>query len=487
LTIPDEAQLEKEGVRSWPIWTKEESEFPWSYDSSETCYFLEGDVIVTPDGGEPVHVGAGDGRSCSGTTRGPAMSDTQRCILHADMDAFFASVEQRERPELRGRPVAVGGESNRGVVAAASYEARRFGVRSAMPSVEARRLCPSLIFIRGNMPLYARVSRQVFDIFREFSPSVEGLSLDEAFLDLTGTRRLLGTPREVGERLRARVRRETELAVSVGIAPVKMVAKIASALAKPDGLLEVSAETVREFLAPLPVRCVWGVGPVAEERLLRAGFETMGDLARADSERLEETFGDWGLEVAQLARGRDLREVEPYREAVSYSEENTFERDISDREALEATVLAHAENVARRLRRDELEARTVVLKWRSARRRSSGLRGYPLHTRHVTLPEPTDDGQVIHREVRALLQRTGPGEPVRLIGVGVTNLSSPARGQLPLFGPPPDKQLRRRLNRALDEVADRFGTRAVLRGSQGDAERAGLSLQIKRSKREVDE
>lgn len=415
------------------------------------------------------------------------MSDGQRCILHADMDAFFASVEQRDRRELRGKPVAVGGESNRGVVAAASYEARRFGVRSAMPSVEARRLCPQLIFIRGNMPLYARVSRQVFEIFREFSPCVEGLSLDEAFLDLTGTRRLMGTPHEVGERIRARVRQETQLAVSVGIAPVKMVAKIASALAKPDGLLEVPAEGVQQFLAPLPVRCIWGVGPVAERRLLQAGFETIGDVARADSQRLRETLGDWGLEVAQLARGQDLREVEPYREAVSYSEENTFERDVSDPNTLEATVLAHAENVARRLRRDGLEARTVVLKWRSARRRSPGPRGYPLHTRRATLPEPTDDGQVIHRAARALLHRAGPAEPVRLIGVGVTNVASPNRGQLLLFEPPPDKKRRQRLNRALDKIADRFGTRAVLRGSQGDTERAGLSLQIKRGEREIDE
>ena len=167
--------------------------------------------------------------------------------------------------------------------------------------------------------------------------------------------------------------------------------------------------------------------------------------------------------------------------------ENTFERDVSDRETLEATVLAYAENVARRLRRGEVEAGTVVLKWRSAQRRSSGPRGYLLHTRRVTLPEPTDDGQVIYREAPALLHPTGPSEPVRLIGVGVTNLSSPSRGQLPLFGPPPDKQLRRRLNNALDEIADRFGTRAVLRGSQRDAERAGLSLQIKRGEREVDE
>jgi len=337
------------------------------------------------------------------------------------------------------------------------------------------------------MSLYARVSRQIFEIFSDFSPSVEGLSLDEAFLALTGTRRLLGTPREVGERIRARVRRETELAVSVGIGPVKMVAKIASDLAKPDGLLEVPAEEVSQFLAPLPVRRIWGVGPVAAERLLQAGIETIGDLARADAKRLEETLGDWGLEVAQLARGHDLREVEPYHEAVSYSEENTFERDVSDRQTLEATVLTHAENVARRLRRDEVEARTIVLKWRSARRRSSGPRGYPLHTRRATIAEPTDDGQVIYREACALLESKGPSEPVRLIGVGVTNLSSPGRGQLSLFGPAPDKQLRRRLNRALDEIADRFGTRAVVRADQGDAERAGLSLQIKRGEREADE
>jgi len=412
------------------------------------------------------------------------MGDVRRRILHADMDAFFASVEQLRRPDLRGRPVAVGGDSDRGVVAAASYEARRFGVRSAMSSVEARRLCPELVVIRGDMPLYARISRQVFEVFDEFSPSVEGLSLDEAFLDLTGSERLLGSPREVGERLRARVRRETGLAVSVGIAPVKMVAKIASARAKPDGLLEVPPEEVREFLAPLPVRCIWGVGPVAEERLHRAGFETLSDLAGASSERLEAALGDWGLEIAQLARGRDLRDVEPYREAVSYSEENTFERDVSDRETLEATILAHAESVGRRLRRDRLEARTVVLKWRLARRRHAGPRGYPLQTRRVTLAEPTDDGLVIAREARNLLERSGPGEPVRLIGVGATGLSSPGRGQLPLFGPPPQKRRRRRLNRALDEIAERFGNRAVVRGSQGDAERAGLSLQIKRGERD---
>jgi DNA polymerase-4 len=230
-----------------------------------------------------------------------------KVVLHADMDAFYASVEQRDHPELRGKPVAVGGKGSRGVVAAASYEARRFGVRSAMPSFEALRLCPELIFLRGNMSLYSQVSRQIFGVFEEFSPRVEGLSLDEAFLDLTGSERLMGKPREVGERLRARVLEETRLAVSVGIGPVKMVAKIASAASKPDGLLEVKPDDVRAFLAPLSVRAIWGVGPVAAERLREAGFETLGQLASCEVGLLHSLVGDWGLEIARLSRGEDLR------------------------------------------------------------------------------------------------------------------------------------------------------------------------------------
>ncbi|MDP6243014.1 MAG: DNA polymerase IV, partial [Myxococcota bacterium] len=252
-----------------------------------------------------------------------------RVILHADMDAFYASVEQRNRPELRGRPVVVGGTSERGVVSAASYEARRFGVHSAMPTVQARALCPEAIFVRGDMRRYADESKRIFEVFRRFSPLVEGLSLDEAFLDLTGTQRLFGPPLEVGRRLRAAVRDETELAVSVGIAPIKMVAKIASDLAKPDGLLEVSPDRVREFLEPLPVGRIWGVGPVARERLAARGIHSVGELARVEPQRIERELGRWGLELARLARGDDLREVAPWREPVSYSEENTFRHDVS--------------------------------------------------------------------------------------------------------------------------------------------------------------
>jgi DNA polymerase-4 len=400
------------------------------------------------------------------------------------MDAFYASVEQRDDPQLRGRPVAVGGDGPRGVVAAASYEARRFGVRSAMPSFEARRLCPELIFLRGDPRKYARESRRIFAVFGEFSPEVEGLSLDEAFIDLTGTRRLLGAPADIGARLRARVREETDLAVSVGIAPVKMVAKIASAEAKPDGLLEVEPGEVARFLAPLPVRRIWGVGPVAERRLVAHGMRTLDDLARADPQVIEQLFGNWGLGIARLARGEDLREVESSGAALSYSEENTFRDDVDDRALLAATILTHADSVARRLRNDGVRGRTVVLKWREARRRSAGPRGYPLHTRQTTLFEATDDGGLIAREARRLLAESGPEEPVRLIGVGVSGIEESGGAQLSLFadgaGEAQGSEERAALNQALDELEARFGTGTVVRASQGRADRAGLSLQIKR-------
>jgi DNA polymerase-4 len=403
-----------------------------------------------------------------------------RVILHADMDAFYASIEQRDDPSLRGKPVMVGGTGNRGVVSAASYEAREFGVHSAMPTVEARRRCPHGVFLRGSMSRYAAESRRIFEIFRRFSPVVQGASLDEAFLDLSGSERLQGPAAAVGARLRKTVREEVGLPVSVGIAPVKMVAKIASDAAKPDGLVEVPADGVRAFLEPLPVRRVWGVGPVAERRLLRRGFETVGDLVRCDPERLRTELGPWGLAIARLARGRDLSEVEPYREPVSYSEENTFGRDVSSRAVLESTLIAHAESVARRLRNDGLVARTVVLKLKLARRVASGPRGYPLLSRRATLPEPTDDGEAIARAASAQLARAALSEPVRLLGVGVTNLDARSREQLPLFEASEQQRRRRQLNRALDEIADRFGGDAVVRGDQRDAERAGLSMQIKR-------
>lgn len=417
-----------------------------------------------------------------------------RCLLHADMDAFYASVEQRDDTALRGRPIAVGGAGPRGVVAAASYEAREYGVYSAMPSVEAKRLCPDLVFVSGNMKRYATESRQIFEIFHRYSPSVEGLSLDEAFLDLTGTERLLGKPSDVGERLRREVREETGLPISVGIGPIKMVAKIASGAAKPDGLLEVPRDAVQRFLEPLSARKIWGVGPVAGERLEGFGYRTIGDLARADPAQLRTHLGDWGESIGRLARGEDLREVEPHRDAVSLSEENTFDRDVTDRGLLEATILTHAESVARRLRRQQLFARTVVLKWRLARRTKEGPRGYPARTRQLTLAEPTDDGEVIAQVAKSFLT-DALAEPVRLLGVGVSGLIDEAGGaaQLSLFDAesedPRSMQAtprKRNLNRALDALADRFGDDTVRRASQGEARHATLSGQWKRGSRDTD-
>lgn len=400
----------------------------------------------------------------------------QRVVLHADMDAFYASVEQRDDPSLRGRPVVVGGTSSRGVVTAASYEARRYGIHSAMPSVEARRRCPDAVFVRGDMARYGRESRRIFSIFRRFTPKVEGLSLDEAFLDLTGCERLLGPPAGVGQRLRETVRKETGLAVSVGIAPVKLVAKIASDLAKPDGLLEVGPDEVRDFLAPLPVGRMWGIGPVTEARLEAAGFTTLGQLAETPGERLVTLLGELGATLGRRARGEDARDVEPSRAPVSYSEENTFGSDMTDLAPLVATARSHAESVARRIRRDGWLARTVVLKLKLARRRAPGPRGYPILTRRTTLARPTDDGHALGRAACTLLERALQGRAIRLLGVGVTNLVRHDAGQLALFGDPAAPPDNAPLNRALDALADRFGPGAVVRAGDGQVERVGLSL-----------
>jgi DNA polymerase-4 len=396
------------------------------------------------------------------------------------MDAFYASIEQRDRPELRGRPVIVGGTRARGVVSAASYEARTFGVRSAMPTYEARRLCPEGVFLPGSMARYARESRRVFEIFRRAAPVVEGLSLDEAFLDLSGTERLLGPARGVAARLREAVRAELSLTVSVGIAPIKLAARIASDLAKPDGLLEVAPAELRGFLDPLPVGRLFGIGPVAEARCHRAGIHTIGELARLSTARLAELFGPGGAALSRLARGDDGRTVVPERDAVSYSEENTFAADVSAPAVLEGALIAHAEAVARRLRRDGLTARVVAVKLKLARRTRAGPRGYPLLTRRVTLGESTDDGTTLGRAALRLLHGAALTEPVRLIGLVATRLG-PAPAQLALFAPPEDATRRKRLYGALDQIADRFGDGAVVRG--GPQERAGLTTREKRGVR----
>jgi DNA polymerase-4 len=394
------------------------------------------------------------------------------------MDAFYASVEQRDDPSLRGRPVVVGGSSTRGVVAAASYEARAFGIHSAMPSVQARKLCPEAIFVPGRMSVYKRESRRIFAVFARFTPAVEGISLDEAFLDLSGTQRLFGAPELTAARLREAVRAETGLAVSVGLAPVKLVAKIASDLAKPDGMLVVPPGQVAAFLAPLPVGRIWGVGPVARARLEGAGIATIGELARRRDEELRDLLGSFGPAAARLARGDDEREVEPYREAKSYSEENTFERDVADPKQIERAIRAHADAVARRLRVDRVRARGVRLKLKLAR--SLGRGKFPILTRSQTLQEASDDGRALAAAGCALLARAALEEPVRLVGLAAERLEELGGEQLSLLAETQaEREKRARLNQALDQIRTRFGPRALER-AEGAVARAGLSVQIKR-------
>jgi DNA polymerase-4 len=397
-------------------------------------------------------------------------------ILHADMDAFYAAIEQRDHPELRGRPVLVGGPSGRGVIAAASYEARPFGIRSAMPTAQARALCPEAVIVAGDMRKYRRVSAQIRTIFESVSPLVEPLSLDEAFIDVTGSIRLLGPPLAIGHLLKDRVRAATGLAVSIGIGPGKMVAKIASDVSKPDGLLEVQPDRVRDFLRPLPVGRLWGIGPVTEAALRAGGIGTVGDLADADPRRLRQHVGAAAEALRHLALGEDVRVVEHDREAKSYGEENTFGHDVSDDRTVRHAIIAHGEAVARRLRRDGMRARTVVLKIKLAERLGPGR--FRLLTRQAPLGAPSDDGAAITAVAIDLWRRHRPRRAVRLIGVTATGISVAAEPQLALFVDP-ERSARRRLNAALDRIVERFGEESIGR-AVGRPEKAAPTRGVKR-------
>jgi DNA polymerase IV len=408
-----------------------------------------------------------------------------RWILHADMDAFYASIEQRDHPELRGRPVIVGGTSSRGVVSAASYEARVFGVRSAMPGFRARELCPDGAFVHPNMAHYANVSAEVHEIFSEFSSAVEPLALDEAFLDVGGSVALFGGVLKLGRRLKTRVREQVGLAVSVGVAPSKLVAKIACTLGKPDGLLIVPPEAVRWLLDPLPVRRLWGVGPVLAAELQSLGIESVGDLASTDLARLAPLLGRRAADLVRLARGDDPRDVQGQRDPKSIGEENTFERDVSRREVVSAALTAHAEAVARRLRHAGFRGRTVTLKVKLGKKRgarTSRLAGeaeeprYPLVTRSKTVPAATDDGALIREVALALWDAAGIAEPVRLVGVSVSGLERREAEQLELFAQPGRRD---RLGLALDAIQARFGRDAIGRAVP-EPEKLTPSMQKKR-------
>lgn len=382
---------------------------------------------------------------------------SERSIIHVDLDAFFASVEEILDPLLRGKAIIVGGDpARRGVVSSASYPARAYGVRSAMPMAQALRLCPHAIVITPRHHEYSRRSRAVMAILGEITPIVEPLSIDEAFLDVTGCERLWGAPLETARLIQRRILREQQLPCSLGIASNKMVAKIACDLGKPRGLVEVPAGEEAAFLAPLPIERVWGVGQVTAERLRSLGIETIGDLAEWSQEDLVRILGDTGRHLYRAARGIDDSPVETERERRSISQERTFGHDEGDRRVLERTVLAMSENVATRLREQGLVAETVRLKLRTP--------AFATYTRQASLPRPTDQGQVIYAAALQLFRANWrEGQQLRLLGVGVSGLRQHAGYQLDLFDR--SDQRRTRLNRTLDAIRERYGQAAITRAS----------------------
>ena len=381
----------------------------------------------------------------------------ERVILHLDMDAFYAAVEVREDPTLAGKPLIIGHRGRRGVVSTASYEARRSGVRSAMPSLVAERLCPDATWLPGRMALYVQVSRRIRRLLDEASPVVEPLSIDEAFLDLTGVARDLAAGRAAAARLKARIREAERLTASVGVAPNKFLAKVASDLEKPDGLVVLAREDIPVRLWPLPVQRLWGVGPKTGERLRRHGVATVGNVLDRTVGELDLIVGPRaGAHLRALAQGEDLRPVESGREAVSLSEERTYEVDLTDLEEIDRALLERAEGVALALRREGLAGRTVRIKVRTG--------DFTTWTRARTLERSTDLADTIVRVARELFRDriALEGRGVRLLGVGMSGLEPSGGGQGRLF-PDPDEERARRLARASDAVRDRLGDDALTR------------------------
>jgi DNA polymerase IV len=396
----------------------------------------------------------------------PAAS-SPRTILHVDLDAFFASVEQRDHPELRGKPVAVGmgGTNDRGVVSAASYEARKFGVHSAMPIRTARRLCPDCIFVPVDGRTYQRVSREVMAILRRFTPLVEPISIDEAFLDVTGSRALFGDGPTIARRIKDTIRDELELTASVGVAATKLVAKIASDLQKPDGLVVVLAGEEAAFLAPLPISRLWGVGPQTAAALRDFSVATIGDLATIDSAALVRRFGQHGASLIDRAHGLDPDPVDDPEAAKTIGHETTFDQDTSDPDVLERTLLALSEGVSGRLRSAGVKAGTVTVKVRDTTFRTV--------TRQRSLTEPTDLTEPIWRAVLELARPEIRGRKIRLLGVTASAFGD--REQLGLFETLDPR--RRRAVEAADELRRRYGPRAVTRAR---LLRAGLPAPFER-------
>lgn len=375
-------------------------------------------------------------------------------IMHVDMDAFYASIEQRDDPSLRGLPVIVGGTGARGVVATASYEARKFGVGSAMAMSKARRLCPNGIFIDGNHAYYEAVSAQLMDILGSFSPMVEPLSLDEAFLDISGLSRHWSSPEEMARAVKQRIYEELELVASVGIAPNKFLAKLASDLEKPDGLTIIREENVREVLRPLSVRRLWGVGQFTATQLAGLGITTIGDVADAPVERLAKVLGKQAYTLKELADGIDKRKVEPVRKVQSVGNEETFATDIWERADIEKELLRLSEKVGGRLRRKGLFALTVTLKVRFASFRTV--------TRSVTLKEGTQYDEVLYRTACELYDKVRATEPIRLLGVTASHLTDTE--EVSLFESDSDKK-KKTLYRTVDALKAKFGASIITKAN----------------------
>ena len=375
------------------------------------------------------------------------MTQSARSILHVDMDAFYASVEQRDNPELRGKPLVVGGTTNRGVVAAASYEARKFGVRSAMPMRDAYRRCPSLLRVRPRMSDYQKVSKQIFNIFRSFTPLVEGLSLDEAFLDVTASVALFGAPVDIAAAIKQRILDETSLTASVGVAINKLVAKIASDLDKPDGLTVVYPQDYERRLDPLPVSVLPGIGRETLKRLSGTGIRTIRDLRLAETRLLEPVFGRFTQKTRDRASGIDNRPVVAAREEKSISAEETYDTDLATREDMDRELLRLTERTAARLRKAALAAGTVQIKIRQS--------DFKTYTRQRRVRPPANGTDQIYAVVRELLGTwlgRNPGAKIRLFGVGGSDLA-PAE-QPDLFA---DAGTDSTVDKAVDEIRDRFG------------------------------
>jgi DNA polymerase-4 len=379
--------------------------------------------------------------------------NSPRSILHVDMDAFYASVEQRDNPELRGKPLVVGGSSNRGVVAAASYEARKFGIRSAMPMRDAMRRCPELLRVAPRMALYQEVSLEIFEIFRSFSPLVEGLSLDEAFLDVTDSHNLFGAASGIAQEIKKQIRTVTGLTASVGVAPNKLLAKIASDLEKPDGLVVITEQNVRSVLDPLPVQVIPGVGRETLGRLANLGVSTIADLRNAADRDLSSVFGRYAARMRQRANGIDDRPVVAWRDDKSISSEETYDQDLCDAPTMNRELLRLAEKTASRLRAKSLVAGTVQVKIRES--------DFTTCTRQRTLHPPSGGTDQLYATARDLLRAWlghHPGARIRLLGVGGTELVPDGQRELFTNANVEDNAV---LDRTVDRIRERFGGMSV--------------------------